>query len=87
MHWLGRVNFIWGDGFRFSHPLHHLGKTRADLPVLAVDSFRHMFDFGAWSDVDKDGILEVSGGATGVVLQCAVHSLLLRLATGIPGRL
>ena len=39
------VNFLTADGLKFSHPLHHLGKTSADLPVLAIDSFRHMYLF------------------------------------------
>jgi endoplasmic reticulum resident protein 44 len=37
---------------KFSHPLHHLGKTAKDLPVLAIDSFRHMYVFP--HNVDKD---------------------------------
>lgn len=41
----GSVNFLTADGTKFSHPLHHLGKTAADLPVLAIDSFRHMYLF------------------------------------------
>lgn len=39
------VNFLTADGLKFSHPLHHLGKTSNDLPVLAIDSFRHMYLF------------------------------------------
>jgi len=39
------VNFLVADGVRFAHPLHHLGKTEKDLPVLAIDSFRHMYLF------------------------------------------
>ncbi|XP_052813367.1 endoplasmic reticulum resident protein 44-like isoform X2 [Mya arenaria] len=39
------MNFLTADGSKFSHPLHHLGKTANDLPVLAIDSFRHMYLF------------------------------------------
>jgi len=39
------MNFLVADGVRFAHPLHHLGKTEKDLPVLAIDSFRHMYLF------------------------------------------
>ena len=39
------VNFLIADGKKFAHPLHHLGKTEGDLPVLAIDSFRHMYLF------------------------------------------
>lgn len=39
------VNFLTADGVKFSHPLHHLGKGKEDLPLIAIDSFRHMFIF------------------------------------------
>ena len=39
----GSVNFITADGHRFAHPLRHLGKTKKDLPVLAFDTFKHMY--------------------------------------------
>ncbi|EGD77808.1 hypothetical protein PTSG_08898 [Salpingoeca rosetta] len=41
----GRINFITADGHKFTHPLQHLGKTKKDLPVLAADTFRHMYLF------------------------------------------
>ena len=37
------INFLTADGLKFSHPLYHLGKSTNDLPVLAIDSFRHMY--------------------------------------------
>lgn len=37
------VNILTADGVKFSHPLYHLGKTSNDLPVVAIDSFRHMY--------------------------------------------
>ncbi|CAH1788262.1 unnamed protein product [Owenia fusiformis] len=39
------INFLTADGLKFSHPLHHLGKSTNDLPVIAIDSFRHMYVF------------------------------------------
>ena len=45
------VNFLVADGLKFSHPLHHLGKTESDLPVLAIDSFRHMYIFPNIADL------------------------------------
>lgn len=39
------INSVHADGLKFSHPLHHLGKSAADLPILAIDSFRHMYLF------------------------------------------
>ncbi|KAF7638678.1 Thioredoxin domain-containing protein [Meloidogyne graminicola] len=36
------VNFLVADGKRFAHPLHHLGKSEKDLPLIAIDSFRHI---------------------------------------------
>jgi endoplasmic reticulum resident protein 44 len=39
------VNALVADGQKFAHPLHHLGKSVHDLPILAIDSFRHMYVF------------------------------------------
>ncbi|VDK44841.1 unnamed protein product [Anisakis simplex] len=39
------INCLIADGKKFAHPLHHLGKAEKDLPVLAIDSFRHMYLF------------------------------------------
>uniref|UniRef100_T1J2G5 Thioredoxin domain-containing protein n=1 Tax=Strigamia maritima TaxID=126957 RepID=T1J2G5_STRMM len=44
------VNYLTADGLKFAHPLHHLGKALEDLPVIAIDSFRHMYLF---SDVKQ----------------------------------
>jgi len=41
----GNINFITADGHKFAHPLRHLGKTKKDLPVLAFDTFKHMYVF------------------------------------------
>lgn len=37
------VTFLYADGHIFSHPLKHLGKTVKDLPLMAIDSFKHLF--------------------------------------------
>ena len=37
------INPVAADGLKFSHPLHHLGKSANDLPVIAIDSFKHMY--------------------------------------------
>ena len=47
----GSVNFLIADGVRFAHPLHHLGKTQKDLPLIAIDSFRHMYLFPNFDDL------------------------------------
>jgi len=52
------VNFLVADGQKFSHPLHHLGKTEADLPVLAIDSFRHMYIFPNMAELTTPGKLK-----------------------------
>ncbi|XP_071553028.1 endoplasmic reticulum resident protein 44 [Panulirus ornatus] len=44
------VNFLTADGVQFAHPLHHLGKTKKDLPLIAIDSFRHMYLFPDFSE-------------------------------------
>ncbi|OWF51555.1 endoplasmic reticulum resident protein 44-like [Mizuhopecten yessoensis] len=53
------VNFLTADGLKFSHPLHHLGKSTSDLPVLAIDSFRHMYVFPKnTNEMDQPGVLK-----------------------------
>ena len=44
------VNFLVADGLKFAHPLHHLGKSKEDLPLIAIDSFRHMYLFKKYED-------------------------------------
>lgn len=45
------VNFLTADGHKFAHPLHHLGKSTKDLPLIAIDSFRHMYLFPNFNDI------------------------------------
>lgn len=39
------VNALTADGLKFAHPLQHLGKSTKDLPLIAIDSFKHMYLF------------------------------------------
>ncbi|VDM16822.1 unnamed protein product [Hydatigera taeniaeformis] len=39
----GRFVPLVANGEIFSHPLMHMGKSVNDLPLLAIDSFQHMF--------------------------------------------
>lgn len=52
------INFLTADGKKFAHPLHHLGKSESDLPLIAIDSFRHMYLFPKYSDIDVPGKLK-----------------------------
>lgn len=45
------------DGKRFAHPLEHLDKSLDDLPVIAIDSFRHMYLFSEFNNIFKPGML------------------------------
>lgn len=52
------INFLTADGKRFAHPLHHLGKSQSDLPLIAIDSFRHMYLFPRFTDIYQPGKLK-----------------------------
>lgn len=52
------INFLTADGKRFAHPLHHLGKSQADLPLIAIDSFRHMYLFPDYKEIHQPGRLK-----------------------------
>lgn len=52
------VNFLTADGLKFAHPLHHLGKSTSDLPLIAIDSFRHMYLFPDIKQMSVPGILK-----------------------------
>ncbi|CAN8000867.1 unnamed protein product, partial [Ixodes pacificus] len=45
------INPLIADGVKFAHPLHHLGKSVKDLPLIAIDSFRHMYLFSDVKDL------------------------------------
>lgn len=59
-HWYHteNINFLTADGERFAHPLHHLGKSMSDLPLIAIDSFRHMYLFPNFKDMYVSGKLK-----------------------------
>lgn len=52
------INFLTADGIKFSHPLHHLGKSQKDLPLIAIDSFRHMYLLPNFQDLNIPGKLK-----------------------------
>ncbi|XP_075868651.1 endoplasmic reticulum resident protein 44 [Nelusetta ayraudi] len=53
----GSINFLHADCEKFRHPLLHIQKTPADCPVIAIDSFRHMYVFPEFKDVTVEGKL------------------------------
>lgn len=53
----GSINFLHADCEKFRHPLLHIQKTPADCPVIAIDSFRHMYVFPEFKDVAIPGKL------------------------------
>uniref|UniRef100_UPI00398E546E endoplasmic reticulum resident protein 44 n=1 Tax=Pristiophorus japonicus TaxID=55135 RepID=UPI00398E546E len=54
----GTINFLHADCDKFRHPLLHIQKTPADCPVIAIDSFRHMYVFSDYKDLDTPGALK-----------------------------
>ena len=46
------------DGVKFAHPLHHLQKSKEDLPLIAIDSFRHMYLFPKTEEMEVPGKLK-----------------------------
>lgn len=51
------INCLLADGKKFAHPLHHLGKKEKDLPLIAIDSFRHMYLFPDMKELTVPGKL------------------------------
>ncbi|XP_060937634.1 endoplasmic reticulum resident protein 44 [Limanda limanda] len=54
----GSINFLHADCEKFRHPLLHIQKTPADCPVIAIDSFRHMYVFPDYKDLAIPGKLK-----------------------------
>ncbi|KAG8442672.1 hypothetical protein GDO86_011458 [Hymenochirus boettgeri] len=54
----GTINFLHADCDKFRHPLLHIQKTPADCPVIAIDSFRHMYVFSNFNDLSIPGKLK-----------------------------
>jgi len=57
-HEKGSITAVHADGHKFSHPLNHLGKSSADLPLLAIDSFRHMYLFPDFKKIGEENNLK-----------------------------
>ncbi|XP_064409287.1 endoplasmic reticulum resident protein 44 isoform X2 [Latimeria chalumnae] len=53
----GTINFLHADCDKFRHPLLHIQKSPADCPVIAIDSFRHMYVFSDFNDLSIPGKL------------------------------
>lgn len=53
----GSINFLHADCEKFRHPLLHIQKTPADCPVIAIDSFRHMYVYPEFRDIEIPGKL------------------------------
>ncbi|KAF3839790.1 hypothetical protein F7725_018507 [Dissostichus mawsoni] len=53
----GSINFLHADCEKFRHPLLHIQKTPADCPVIAIDSFRHMYVYPDYKDLNIPGKL------------------------------
>ncbi|CAG2177952.1 unnamed protein product, partial [Oppiella nova] len=45
------VNFVTADAKQFEHPLHHMNRTKEDLPIIAIDSFKHMYLFPDFKNI------------------------------------
>nr|AZI70945.1 endoplasmic reticulum resident protein 44 [Hippocampus abdominalis] len=54
----GSINFLHADCDKFRHPLLHIQKTPAECPVIAIDSFRHMYVFPDYQDLNIPGKLK-----------------------------
>uniref|UniRef100_H2TSN9 Endoplasmic reticulum protein 44 n=1 Tax=Takifugu rubripes TaxID=31033 RepID=H2TSN9_TAKRU len=54
----GTINFLHADCEKFRHPLLHIQKSPTDCPVIAIDSFRHMYVFPDFKDLNIPGKLK-----------------------------
>eukprot|EP00123_Amoebidium_parasiticum_P015610 comp23063_c0_seq1/m.36950 comp23063_c0_seq1/g.36950 ORF comp23063_c0_seq1/g.36950 comp23063_c0_seq1/m.36950 type:complete len:391 (-) comp23063_c0_seq1:188-1360(-) len=53
-----RIKFLVADGLKFAHPLAHMNKTKHDLPVIAIDDFKHMYEFGGLSKLTEPNAMQ-----------------------------
>ncbi|CAN0359552.1 endoplasmic reticulum resident protein 44-like [Lethenteron reissneri] len=53
----GSINFLHADCEKFRHPLQHINKSPKDCPVIAIDSFKHMYVFPNVNDMMVPGKL------------------------------
>ncbi|CAF1043121.1 unnamed protein product [Adineta ricciae] len=51
------INCLHANGLKFTHPLKHLNKDLSDLPLLVIDTFRHMFLFPHFNLISINGKL------------------------------
>lgn len=52
-----QFNFVTVDGLKFEHSVQHMGKTNADLPLIAIDSLKLMFPYQRFRDMYIPGHL------------------------------
>jgi len=52
-----KLTILHADCDQFAHPLWHLGKSVNDCPVIAIDSFKHMYTFPKYQDIKIQGKL------------------------------
>ena len=52
-----KLTILHADCDQFAHPLWHLGKTVNNCPLIAIDSFKHMYTFKDFKDIHKPGKL------------------------------
>ncbi|RWS26799.1 endoplasmic reticulum resident protein 44-like isoform X2 [Leptotrombidium deliense] len=51
------IKFVVADGQKFVFPLLQLGKGMQDLPLIAIDSFAHMYQFKNFDEISIPGKL------------------------------
>lgn len=54
----GQFNFCTVDGVQFEHSVQHMGKSRKDLPIVAIDSLKFMYLFPNFDNIYKRGMLK-----------------------------
>lgn len=53
-----QFNFVIVDGLKFEHSVLHMGRTKADLPLIAIDSLKLMFPYERFKDMYNPGHLK-----------------------------
>ncbi|KAH8333090.1 hypothetical protein KR074_005258 [Drosophila pseudoananassae] len=54
----GQYNFGTVDGVEFEHSVRHMGKSRKDLPIVAIDSLKFMYPFPSFENIYRRGQLK-----------------------------
>lgn len=52
-----KLTILHADCDQFAHPLWHLGKSTNSCPIIAIDSFKHMYTFNNYDDIHTEGKL------------------------------